>query len=77
MAMNGNHKNGPDYLRYYLVFFSTFKFEELTLPIMGPMEDAGVPYEPSPTLCLYVALATNMVDRIPLIIGPDSILSGW
>jgi hypothetical protein len=37
-----------------LVFFSTF--EELTLPIKGPMEDAGVIklYEPSPTP--YVAL---------------------
>jgi hypothetical protein len=39
----------PDDLSYYLVFFSTF--EELTLPIKGPMEDAGVIklYEPSPT----------------------------
>ena len=49
-----------------LVFFSTF--EELALPIKGPMEDAGVVklYEPSPTQCLYVAPAENMVGRIPL-----------
>ncbi len=35
----------------------------------GPMEDAGVIklYEPSPTLCLYMAPAENMVGRIPLI----------
>ncbi len=60
------HNTGPDNLRYDLVFFSTF--EELTLPIKGPMEDAGVVklYEPSPTPCLYVALAVNMVGRIPL-----------
>jgi hypothetical protein len=52
---------------YYLVFFSTF--EELTLPIKGPMEDAGVIklYEPSPTPCLCVAMAENMVGRVPLI----------
>ncbi len=33
------------------------------------MEDAGVVklYEPSPTPCLYVSLAENMVGRIPLI----------
>ena len=39
---------------YSLVFFNTF--EELTLPIKGPMEDAGVMklYGPSLTLCLYV-----------------------
>ena len=50
-----------------MVFFSTF--EELTLPIKGPMEDAGVVklYEPSPTQCLYVAKAENMVGRILLI----------
>jgi hypothetical protein len=60
------HKTGPDDLRYNLVFFSTFK--ELTLPIKGPMEDAGLVklYEPSPTPCLYVALTANMVGRIPL-----------
>ncbi len=51
---------------YDLVFFSTF--EELTLPIKGPMEDAGVVklYEPFPTPCLYVALAANMVGKIPI-----------
>ena len=54
-------------LRYDLVFFSTF--EELKLPFDGQMEDAGVVklYEPSPTPCLYVAKAENMVGRIPLI----------
>jgi hypothetical protein len=33
------------------------------------MEDAGVIklYEPSPTPCLYVAMAENMVGRVPLI----------
>jgi hypothetical protein len=40
------------------------------LPIKGPimMKDAGVVklYEPSPTPCLYVAPAENMVGRIPL-----------
>ena len=52
---------------YSLVFFSTF--EELKLPIKGPMEDAGVIqlYEPSPTPCLYVAPAENVVGRVPLI----------
>ncbi len=60
------HETGPDDLRYYLDFFSTF--EELMLLIKGPMEDAGVVklYEPSPTQCLYVAPAGNMVGRIPL-----------
>ncbi len=63
---DGRHKTGPDDLRYNLVFFSTFK--ELTLPIKGPMEEAGVVklYGPSQTPCLYVALARNMVGRIPL-----------
>jgi hypothetical protein len=57
----------PDDLCYRLVFFSTF--EELKVPIWGPMESAGVNklYEPSPTPCLYVAPAANMVGRIPLI----------
>ena len=38
------------------------------LPISGPMERAGVTklYEPSPTPCLYVAPAANMVGRVPL-----------
>ncbi len=50
---DGWHKTGLDDLRYDLVFFSTF--EEPTLPIKGPMEDAGVVKlcEPSPTPCLY------------------------
>jgi hypothetical protein len=58
---NPTYRSGPDDLSYNLVFFSTF--EELTLPIKGPMEDAGVIklYEPSPTQCLYVAPAENMV----------------
>ena len=56
----------PDDLLRELVFFSTF--EELNLPIKGPMEDSGVIklYEPSPTPCLYVAPAENMVGRVPL-----------
>jgi hypothetical protein len=60
------HKMSPDNLRYNLVFFSTF--EELSLPIKGPMEDAGVVkfYEPCPIPCLYVAPAANMVGRILL-----------
>ena len=41
----------------------------LDLPIKGPIEDAGVVklYKPSPTSCLYVAPAKNMVGRVPLI----------
>ncbi len=35
-----SYKIGPDDLMYNLVFFSTF--EELDLPIHGPMEDAGI-----------------------------------
>ena len=56
----------PDDLLCKLVFFNTF--EELNLPIKGPMEDSGVIklYEPSPTPCLYVAPAENMVGRVPL-----------
>ena len=58
---------GPDDILHTLVFFSTF--EELNLPMKGPMEDSGVVklYEPSPTPCLYVAPAENMVGRVPLI----------
>ncbi len=43
------YKTDPNDIVYTLVFFSTF--EELKLPIKGPMEDAGVIklYEPSPT----------------------------
>jgi hypothetical protein len=60
------HKISPDDCRFDLVFFSTL--EEPSLPIKGPMEGAGVVklYEPSPTQCLYVAHAQNMVCRIPL-----------
>ena len=67
MPKTGRHKTGPDDVKVDLVFFSTF--EELQLPIKGPMEDAGVVklYEPSPTPCLYVAPVENMVGRIPLI----------
>ncbi len=55
----------PDYLLCKRVFFNTF--EELKLPIKGPMEDAEVVklYEPSTTR-LYVAPAENMVGRVPL-----------
>ncbi len=58
----------PDDLLRELVFFNTF--EELNLPIKGPMEDAGVVklYEPSPTPCLYVAPAESMVVRAPLML---------
>jgi hypothetical protein len=64
MPKDARHKIGPDDRRFDLVFFSTF--EELTLPIKGPMEDAGVVKlnESSPTPCLYVAHAQNMVGRI-------------
>ena len=63
-------KAGPDDLSRLsctLVFFSTF--EVLDLPIKGAMEDARVfkLNEPSPTPCLYVAPAQNMVGRVPLI----------
>jgi hypothetical protein len=56
----------PDDLFRELVFFNTF--EELHFPIKGAMEAAGVIklYEPSPTPCLYVAPAENMVGRVPL-----------
>ena len=49
---NPNYRYGPDDIHKHLVFFSTF--EELKLPISGPMERAGVTklYEPSPTPCL-------------------------
>ncbi len=58
-----NYKICPDDLHHNLVFFSTF--EELKLPISGPIESAGVTklYEPSPTPCLYVAPEVNMVGR--------------
>ena len=56
----------PDDLLHKLVFFNTF--EELNLPIKGPMEDSGVVklYKPSPTPCLYIVPAENMVGRVPL-----------
>jgi hypothetical protein len=62
-----NTKSALMTFRHHLVFFSTF--EELKLPISGPMESAGVTklYEPSPTTCLYVAPAVNMVGRVTLI----------
>ena len=66
---NPTYRCGRDDLSFDLVFFNTL--EELTLPIKGQMEDAGVIklYEPSPTRCLYVAPgpAENMVGRVPLI----------
>ena len=63
---NSHYRLGPDDIRYHMVFFSTF--EELELPIRGPMERAGTKlYEPSPTPCLYVAPAFCMVCRVPLI----------
>ena len=67
MPKNKTYRAGPDDLVYHLVFFSTF--EELKWPIKGSMEDAGVIklYGPSPTPCLYVAPAENMVGRVPLI----------
>ena len=63
---NASYRCGPDDLCHHLVFFSTF--EELKLPISGPMERAGVTklYEPMPTPCLFVAPAANMVGRVPL-----------
>ena len=67
MPKNPTYKTGPDDIVHSLVFFSTF--EELDLPIKGPMEDAGVTklYEPTPIPCLYVAPAQNLVGRVPLI----------
>ena len=51
------------------VLFSTF--EELILPIHGPMEDAGVIklYNPSPIPCLNVAPVANMVGSC----SPDAL----
>ncbi len=64
LTKNPSYRTGPD---DNPVFFSTF--EELKSPIRGPMEDARVVklYEPSPTPCLYVTPAENMVGRVPLI----------
>ena len=49
-------------------FFSTF--EEMNLPIHGPMEDAEVLklYHPGPIQCLYEAPVDHMVGRVPLIL---------
>jgi hypothetical protein len=62
-----SYKIGPDDLLFNLVFFSTF--EELNLPIHGPMKDAEVLnlFEPGPIQCLYVAPVDHMVGRVPLI----------
>ncbi len=67
MPKNPSYKIGPDDLLFNLVFFSTF--EELNLPIHGPMEDAEVLklYEPGPIPCLYVAPVDHLVGRVPLI----------
>jgi hypothetical protein len=64
---NPSYKISPDDMLFQLVFFSTF--EELHLPIHGPMEDAEVIklYDPSPIPCLYVAPVTNVLGRVPLI----------
>ncbi len=62
---NLSYKIGPDDLLFNLVYFSTF--EEMNLPIHGPMEDAEVLklYEPGPIPCLYVAPVDHMVGRVP------------
>ncbi len=69
LPKNPSYKIGPDDLLFNLVFFSTF--EELNLPIHGPMDDAGVLklYEPGPIPCLYVAPVDHMVGRVPLVSG--------
>ncbi len=63
----------PDDLLLELVFFNTFG--KLNLPIKGPMEDSGVVklYEPSPTPCLYVAPAENMVLLMPLFLAGNTL----
>jgi hypothetical protein len=67
LQKNPSYRTGLDDLLLNLVFFSTFG--ELKFPIRGPMEDAGVVklYEPSPTPCLYVAPAENIMGIVPLI----------
>ncbi len=64
---NPSYRFDPHDLLFILVVFSTF--EELNLPIHGPMEDAGVLklYDPSLIPCLYVAPVANMLGRVPLI----------
>ncbi len=56
----------PDDLLREQVLFNTF--EELNSPNKRPMKNAEVVklYEPSPTPCLHVAPAENMVGRVPL-----------
>ena len=48
---------------------SSADFEELKLPISGPVETTGVTkwYKSSPTPCLYVSLAVCIAGRVPLI----------
>ena len=60
LVENRTYKTGPDDIA---CTFSTF--EELKLPMNGPVEDSGMVklYEPSPTPCLYVVPAENMVGR--------------
>jgi hypothetical protein len=67
LPKNPSYRIGPDDLLLHLVFFRTF--EELVLPIQGPMEDAKVIkiYDPSPIPCLYVAPVANVLGRVPLI----------
>jgi hypothetical protein len=71
LPKNLHYKLGPDDVPHHLIFFNTF--EELKLPISGPMECAGVMklYKPSSTPCLYdmfyVAPGPNLVGRVPLI----------
>ena len=59
-----------------LVFFSTF--EELKLPISGPMASVGVTklYEPSLTPCLYVAPAANNAQHGGQS-SSDPLVPGW
>ena len=81
LPKNRTYKTGPDDIECTLVFFSTF--EELELPIKGPMEDSGVVklYEPSPKLCLYMVPAENIVGRVsrvplvPLFLAGNSTLT--
>ena len=72
---NQLYKIGPDDLMYKMVYFSTF--EELDLPIHGPMEDAGSLklYEPGPIQCLYVAPVDHMVGRVPLWVATQPLQS--
>ena len=73
---NANYRYGPDDRCYHLVFFSTF--EELKLPISGPMEHAGVTklYGPFPTPCLYVAPARSSSQHGGQS-SPHPVVPGW